>query len=69
MKGEIYVCNQPRHSGECDTTLERFYYDHFARKCIAFMYSGCGGILKATRKIFFLIYLQNLSKNRQPKQF
>ena len=46
FSGEIFVCAQPKLTGDGNSNLERFYYDSFLQKCISFMYSGCGGKIK-----------------------
>ena len=51
--GEIFVCAQPKLTGDCNSNLERFYYDSFLKKCIPFMYSGCGGKIKLKYCEFF----------------
>ncbi|CAM2107633.1 unnamed protein product [Caretta caretta] len=37
------VCSQEAMTGPCRTVMPRWYFDLYKRKCIRFIYGGCGG--------------------------
>ncbi|XP_069471872.1 tissue factor pathway inhibitor isoform X2 [Ambystoma mexicanum] len=37
------ACLKPLDSGNCAAKERRFYYHNYVRKCLPFLYSGCGG--------------------------
>lgn len=37
------VCSHPKDTGNCQTAIVKWYYDHETRRCQQFHYGGCGG--------------------------
>lgn len=37
------VCSQEAMTGPCRAVMPRWYFDMYKRKCIRFIYGGCGG--------------------------
>ncbi|XP_078536611.1 tissue factor pathway inhibitor isoform X2 [Lissotriton helveticus] len=37
------ICQKPIDKGNCKANERRFYYHSYLRKCLPFLYSGCGG--------------------------
>ncbi|XP_076360877.1 papilin-like isoform X2 [Tachypleus tridentatus] len=42
IKGEN-ICQLPRERGSCDGSLQRYYYSATQKRCLLFIYGGCGG--------------------------
>ncbi|KAK5647606.1 hypothetical protein RI129_002498 [Pyrocoelia pectoralis] len=40
---ELSICYVPVDTGNCSDSIPSYYYDPNAQKCLAFVYTGCGG--------------------------
>ncbi|XP_031341557.1 papilin isoform X1 [Photinus pyralis] len=40
---ELSICYVPVDTGNCSDSIPSYYYDPRAQKCLAFVYTGCGG--------------------------
>ncbi|KAK4885313.1 hypothetical protein RN001_001584 [Aquatica leii] len=40
---ELSICFVPVDTGNCSDSIPSYYYDSAAQKCLAFVYTGCGG--------------------------
>lgn len=40
---EVAVCFLPKQTGMCQSNFPRYYFDQKTKKCVKFIYGGCGG--------------------------